>query len=108
MTPTSPREGGGSTPVRTDAVTPANAPRINPDQLQAAVEAVDRLGTWPLLSRLEQREPEVAEVVLEELTELHHELYHMGLSRPRLRRFGRRLRRLCCTVVLAMRPDVAA
>jgi hypothetical protein len=52
---------------------------VNADRLQAADEAIDRVGTMPMLARLGQREPEVAEVVLEELTEL-----------------------------LAMRPDVAA
>lgn len=83
-------------------------PRVNADQLQAAVEAIDRVGTMPMLTRLEEREPDVAEVVLEELTELHHQLYHMGLSPKALSRFTRRLRRLCCTIALAMRPDVGA
>jgi len=77
-------------------------------QLQAAVDAIDRVGTMSVLTRIEEREPDVAEVVLEELTELHHPLYHMGLSRKALSRFIRRLRRLCCTLVLAMGPDVAA
>ncbi len=83
-------------------------PRVNADRLQAANEAIDRVGTMPMLARLEQREPEVAEVVLEELTELQHQLYRMGLSPKSLSHFTRRLRRLCCTIVLAMRPDVAA
>lgn len=48
----------------------------------------------------------MAEVLIEELTDLHHDLYHMGLARKPLQRFSRRLRRLCCTIVLAMRPDV--
>jgi len=92
-----------------DSSRPARRPRrVNADRLQAAVDAIDRVGTMPMLTRIEQCEPDVAEVVLEELTELHHQLYHMGLSRKALSRFTRRLRRLCCTLVLAMRPDAAA
>lgn len=81
--------------------------RVTPEQVDQASEIVDRLGTWPLLTELERREPDLTELVLEELTELHHALYQMRVPPAKLKRYGRRLRRLCCNLIVALRPDLA-
>jgi hypothetical protein len=59
------------------------------DVLRARAE-LRRRGSIALLRELEQQEPDLAEPLMEELTELHHRLLDHGLSERTVRLLTRR------------------
>lgn len=55
------------------------------------------------MQQLDDQEPELSEYVLEQLSDLHHRLWAMGLSERRAQALYRRLETLVLTAVTAQR-----
>ena len=68
-----------------------------------SVTELRRRGTRSVLSELESLEPDLAEHLLEGLTELHHRLLRMGLSGRDARRAHRRAESLALVCLLSLR-----
>jgi hypothetical protein len=72
------------------------------DVLRAVME-LRRLGNRRALEELEQREPDLSEFLLEELTAVHHDLLHIGAGPGRVRRLSGRVETLALVMVHALR-----
>ena len=68
----------------------------------AAVREVRRLGNTSAMEQLEQREPELAGLLLDEASDFHRKLGLLHLPYDAQRRLTRQIERLGLTLVLAM------
>lgn len=74
---------------------------VTPEDLQAAVRCVRRLGNAAALERLERREPELTELLLTEASRVHRRLCRQRLPPPLVRQLTRRIETLGITLVFA-------
>ena len=70
-----------------------------------AIHRLDRLGPRRAMEQLEQREPDLAEHVLESLSQVHRQLLNAGLSARTTRSLYRRIERLTLQLLLTP-PEV--
>lgn len=75
--------------------------------LQAQAELA-RLGTRRVYSLMEQTEPDLAEVVLEQTTALYHEVLQLGVTPKDARRVHQAAERLVLVCILALQKAHAA
>ena len=68
---------------------------------------LQRLGSRRVLEQLEAHEPDLAEFVMEELTNLQHDLWTTGASDQLTRRLYRRTEQLALTPIMALREAQA-
>jgi hypothetical protein len=80
---------------------------VTPKDLLQAMAELKRLGARRVMEELEEREPDLAEVTLEEVTAIHHELLALGAAPKRAGRVYRRVEALVLVAALAMRQAYA-
>lgn len=76
---------------------------ITAKDIMDAVIRIRRIGVEKSLQELEQREPDLAEIVLEELSAVHRRLQDAGMPARRTRRLMRRIESLVLVAIAAMR-----
>lgn len=68
-----------------------------------ALAQIKRSGHWPLFQQLEHDEPDLAEHVLEELSQIHQTLLDSAAPAKVVRRLQRQVQSLVLVVVLSIR-----
>lgn len=93
-----------SSPSSDGAPAPPPRPRalVTKADLLKARRQIDERGTYPVIQQLEAAESDLTEVLIEELTELHHDLRRANVSLKRLPRFTARTWRLFAWLTLAV------
>jgi hypothetical protein len=77
-------------------------PHITAEAVRGTVLRARRECPWKMLARLEHAEPELAELVLEELSELHQVLMRSQIPRKRVRQLDRRVQSLLAVTAVCL------
>ena len=85
----------------------AHEPAVRAQLVLRALNEVQKDEGVNVLQRLERQEPELAEFVMERLTDVQHQLWAAGLSDHESRRVYPRVQELVLTAVEAMRQGQA-
>lgn len=75
---------------------------VNAKDVLLALSQVRRRGPDPLLQELEQREPDLAEYLMEECTALHARISRLACKPRTLRRLSRRIENLALVLVISL------
>lgn len=82
---------------------PPRPPPVSPRAILAALAEVQRRGHWPLFQQLECDEPDLAEHVLEQVSQVHQTLLDSGAPAKVVRRLQRQVQSLVLVTVLSVR-----
>lgn len=75
---------------------------VTPRHVLASIMQLQRCGSDRILSELESLEPDLAEYLLERLTQLHHQMMKLGSSAKRMRQAYRLAESTCLVCLLAL------
>ena len=76
---------------------------VTPDHVLKSVMEFERRGSTPVLSDLEKLEPDLMDFLLENLSQLHHQLIGLGLSGRDARKVYRRAEKTAVVCIMALR-----